>query len=246
MLTAPQATVRRITPCRCKCAWVLPEGQDGATLPGNISDEDLSIGCDLYCQYGNGDLKNKSVTSVHTVFERCSTFYKLKMQKFFNRPSIQHVLLRMHKTGRYYPTASRTVNNPMFTELCSQEHPGLRAVRNQEGSALRLLQIHVRNRASHARTSSEEVTHDTPTGEADENNEMGEHTEQGKQKVWTDADGHILHRMQVNANCTWDPLYDKYEQNRLKRMSKKRSISIRNQNKRRTTTYEPGQQRSFH
>jgi len=73
---------------------------------GNISDEDLSIGCDLYCQYGNGDLKNKSVTSVHTVFERCSTFYKLKMQKFFNRPSIQHVLLRMHKTGRYYPTAS--------------------------------------------------------------------------------------------------------------------------------------------
>ena len=27
------------------------------------------------------------------------------MQKFFNRPSIQHVLLRMHKTGKYYPSA---------------------------------------------------------------------------------------------------------------------------------------------
>ncbi len=114
--------------------------------------------------------------------------------------------------------ALRTVNNPMFTELCSQKHPGLRAVRNQERSALRLLQIHVRNRASHARTSSEEATH---AGEADENNEMGEHTEQGKQKVWTDADGHVLHRMQVNADCTWDPLYDKYEQNRLKRMSRR-------------------------
>jgi len=50
---------------------------------------------------------------------------------------------------------------------------------------------------------------------------MGEHTEQGKQKVWTDAGGHILHRMQVNADCTWDPLYDKYEQNRLKRMSRR-------------------------
>ena len=42
------------------------------------------------------------------MFERCSTlsFYKLKMQNSFNRPSIQHLLLRMHKTGRFYPTAS--------------------------------------------------------------------------------------------------------------------------------------------
>ena len=73
---------------------------------GDISDEDLSLGCDLFLQYGQGDLKNKSVISVHTIFERCTTFYKLKMQKFFNRPSIQHVLLRMHKTGKYYPTAA--------------------------------------------------------------------------------------------------------------------------------------------
>ena len=34
---------------------------------GNISDEDLSVGCDLYCQYGIGELKNKSVISVHTI-----------------------------------------------------------------------------------------------------------------------------------------------------------------------------------
>ena len=72
---------------------------------GNITDEDLSTG-DLHCQYGNSDLKNKSVISVHTIFERCSTFYKLKMQKFFHRPSIQHVLLRIHKAGGCYPTAS--------------------------------------------------------------------------------------------------------------------------------------------
>lgn len=50
---------------------------------------------------------------------------------------------------------------------------------------------------------------------ADENNKKGKHTEQGQQKVWTDADGHILHRVQVNADCTWDPLYDKYKENRL-------------------------------
>ena len=86
--------------------WVLPEGQDGATLPGNITDEDLSAGCELYCQYGNGDLKNKSVISVHTMFERCSTLSFYKLQNSLNRPSIQHLLLRMHKTGRYYPTAS--------------------------------------------------------------------------------------------------------------------------------------------
>ncbi len=30
---------------------------------------------------------------------------------------------------------------PLFTELCSQEHPGTRAMRNQERSELRLLQM---------------------------------------------------------------------------------------------------------
>ena len=33
-------------------------------------------------------------------------------------------------------------------------------------------------------------------------------TKQGKQKVRTDADGHILHRMQLSADYTWCPLYD--------------------------------------
>jgi len=41
---------------------------------------------------------------------------------------------------------------------------------------------------------------------------MGQYTEQGKQREWTDAEGHVLHRMQVNEDCTWDPLYEKYEQ----------------------------------
>ena len=31
---------------------------------------------------------------------------------------------------------------------------------------------------------------------------MGEYTEQAR--VWTDAEGHVLHRMQVNEDCTWD------------------------------------------
>jgi len=95
-------------------------------------------------------------------------------------------------------------------------------VRNQERSALRLLQTHVRNRASHARTSFEEETHYTAhDAPADENSGIGEYAEQGKQKVWTDAEGHVLHRMQVNEDCTWDPLYEKYEQNKLKRMSRR-------------------------
>ena len=74
----------------------------------NISDGNLSVGCDLlYCPYGNGE--EKSVVSVHTKFERCSTFYKLKLQKIY-RPSIQHVVLRMHKTSRCNPTASCIVS----------------------------------------------------------------------------------------------------------------------------------------
>ena len=28
---------------------------------GEITDEDLSVGCDLYCRLGAGDLKNKAV-----------------------------------------------------------------------------------------------------------------------------------------------------------------------------------------
>ena len=58
---------------------------------------------------------------------------------------------KAHSSVAAIDIAVRTVNNPVFTELCSQEHPGMRAVCNQERSALRLIQTHVRNRASHAR-----------------------------------------------------------------------------------------------
>jgi len=61
---------------------------------------------------------------------------------------------KAHSSVAAIDIALRTVNNPVFTELCSQEHPELRAVRNQERSALRLLKTHVRNRASHTRTGS--------------------------------------------------------------------------------------------
>ena len=76
---------------------------------GNISDEDLAEGCDLYCQFGNGDLKNKSVISVHTIFERASTFYKMRMRPHYDQPSLAQVLMRMHRTGKYYSAASWVV-----------------------------------------------------------------------------------------------------------------------------------------
>ena len=62
----------------------------------------------MFLRYGQGDLKNKAIITLSeatAVFERCSTFHKLELQKFFHRPSIQHVLLRMHKIGKYYPSA---------------------------------------------------------------------------------------------------------------------------------------------
>ena len=88
---------------------------------------------------------------------------------------------KAHSSVAAIDVALRTVNNPVFTELCAQEHPGMRAVRNQERSALRLLQTHVRNRASHARTVSrtdpslEEETHDTAhDAPDDESSGMGQ------------------------------------------------------------------------
>ena len=75
----------------------------------NISDEDLAHGCGLYCQFGNGDLKNKSIISANTIFERASTFYKMKMRSHLEQPSLAEVLLRMHRTGKYYPAAQWVV-----------------------------------------------------------------------------------------------------------------------------------------
>ena len=68
----------------------------------------------------------------------------------FSKPKLTVKKAKAHSSVAAIDIALRTVNNPLFTELCSQEHPGMRAVRNQERSALRLLQTHVRNRASHA------------------------------------------------------------------------------------------------
>ena len=34
----------------------------------DITDEDLTVGCDLFLQYGQGDLKNKAIISEATVF----------------------------------------------------------------------------------------------------------------------------------------------------------------------------------
>ena len=147
-------------------------------------------------------------------------FLRLLNEQDFSTLTVKKA--KAHSSVAAIELALRTVNNPVFTELCTQEHPGLRAVRNQERSPLRLLQTHVRNRVSHARTSSDEVTHGTAhDAPVDENSGMDEYTEQGEQRVWTDAEGHVLHRMQVNEDCTWDPLYEKYEQNRLKRMSRR-------------------------
>lgn len=78
-------------------------------MSAGINDEDLAAGCDLYCHMGNGDLKNKAVISVHTLFERATTFYKMKMRAHYERPSLAHVLLRMHRTGKYYPAANWVV-----------------------------------------------------------------------------------------------------------------------------------------
>jgi len=170
-----------------------------ARLPADICMPLLQLGydsfADLLCRQRKPTLiSTTDLCRVHG--HRVKRGHKLALNRLtvlLNEQDLSK--LTVEKAKAYSSVAAidialKTVNNPMFTELCSQEHPGLRAVRNQERSTLRLLQIHVRNRASHARTSSEEATH---AGEADENNEMGEHTEQGKQKCG---------RMPMDTFCT--------------------------------------------
>ena len=156
----------------------------GTIIPADICMPLLQLGydsfADLLCRQRKPTLiSTTDICRVHG--HRVKRGHKLALNRLtvlLNEQDLSKLTVekaKAYSSVAAFDIALRTVNNPMFTELCSQEHPGLRAVRNQERSALRLLQIHVRNRASHARTSSEEATHDTPAGEADENNEMGAH-----------------------------------------------------------------------
>ena len=72
---------------------------------GEIDDKDMELGADRYCQYGAGDLKKKAVISGWTLWERCNTFRKMKMNALMSNDTLAHVLLRMHRTGKYYPVA---------------------------------------------------------------------------------------------------------------------------------------------
>ena len=72
---------------------------------GEIDDRDMELGANRDCQYGAGDLKKKSVISGWTLWERCNTFRKMKMNTLMSNDTLAHVLLRMHRTGKYYPVA---------------------------------------------------------------------------------------------------------------------------------------------
>ena len=81
-----------------------------AIKSGDITDDGLSVRRELFCHYGNGDWKNKAIISVSTILPHCSTFCKMKMNALFKSPVLAHVLLRVHKTGKYFPDASEIAN----------------------------------------------------------------------------------------------------------------------------------------
>ena len=81
-----------------------------AIKSGDITDDGLSVRRELFCHYGNGDLKNKAIISVKSKFPHCSTFYKMKVNALFKSPSLAHVLLCMHEAGKYIPDASEMAN----------------------------------------------------------------------------------------------------------------------------------------
>ena len=54
-------------------------------------------------------IENKSVISVHTILERFSTFCQIWMRLDYEQPWLACVLMRMHRTGKYYPAAQWVV-----------------------------------------------------------------------------------------------------------------------------------------
>ena len=122
-------------------------------------------------------------------------------------------------------SSGRVVNNPIFTELCCVEHSGMRAIRNQERSALRLLRSHVQRQASHTRDPSE--TQSSPVRSEGTAEGITEQTRRRPTGKRTDSEGHVLQRMQVIDDCTWDPLYNSYEQKKLHYMSRRSSRGAR-------------------
>ncbi len=135
----------------------------GTVIPADICMPLLQLGydsfADLFCRQRKLTLiSTTDLCRVHG--QRAKRGHKLALNRLTVVVNEQDLSKLTVETAKAYSSvaaidiALRTVNNPMFTELCSQEHPGLRALRNQARSALRLLQIHVRNRASHARTTA--------------------------------------------------------------------------------------------
>ena len=72
---------------------------------GEIDDKDMELGADHDYQYGACDLEKNSVISGWTLWERCNTFRKMKTKTLMSNDTLAHVLLRMHRTGKYYPVA---------------------------------------------------------------------------------------------------------------------------------------------
>ena len=128
----------------------------GTIIPADICMPLLQLGydsfADLLCRQRKPALiSTTDLCRIHG--HRVKRRHKLALNRLtvllneqdFNKLTVKKA--KAHSSVAAIDIALRTVNNPVFTELCSQEHPGMRAVRNQERSALRLLQTHVRNRA---------------------------------------------------------------------------------------------------
>ena len=70
---------------------------------GEIDDIDMELGADCDCQYGAGDLEKKSVISGWTLWERCNTFRKMKMNTLMSNDTLSccaciglEIIIRWH------------------------------------------------------------------------------------------------------------------------------------------------------
>ena len=128
-------------------AKIRQSGEDlgmGTIIPADICMPLLQLGydsfADLLCRQRNPALiSTTDLCQIHG--HRVKRGHKLALNRLtvllneqdFSKLTVKKA--KAHSSVAAIDIALRTVNNPVFTELCSQEHPGMRAVRNQERSA---------------------------------------------------------------------------------------------------------------
>jgi hypothetical protein len=62
-----------------------------------------------YFKHGKSDLKNRATLTINCLLEKAYHFFTFRMNKRLHPPTLQYVLLRMLRTGKYMPSSQYIV-----------------------------------------------------------------------------------------------------------------------------------------